>query len=217
MSLHPQTIRIRHRLAEWKKQGRKHWDLYRWVMDPHVLHDALQLVLKNRGSPGIDGQRCEAIRGREWEYATRRPRICASEAIIRQPCAGSIFLRRWEEAALGDTQDTGSSSAAGVSAAAGADIRASLHGLLVRVSAGQERSGVRKSRSGGDVYEAIRAGGRDPKASSVRQAQPGASGVRLPFQQEEKPPHWRSSLGLMEVTTWAKRRQSEFRAVMQMK
>ncbi len=70
MSLHPQTIRIRHRLAEWKKQGRKNWDIYRWVMDPYVLLDALQLVLKNRGSPGIDGERCEAIRGREWVYVT---------------------------------------------------------------------------------------------------------------------------------------------------
>jgi RNA-directed DNA polymerase len=70
MSLHPQTIRIRHRLAEWKKQGRKNWDIYRWVLDPHVLLDALRLVLKNRGSPGIDRERCEDIRGREWEYVT---------------------------------------------------------------------------------------------------------------------------------------------------
>ena len=71
MSLHPQTIRIRHRLVEWSKQGRKHWDLYRWLMDPYLLLDALRLVLKNQGSPGIDGERCKEIRGREWEYVTR--------------------------------------------------------------------------------------------------------------------------------------------------
>jgi group II intron reverse transcriptase/maturase len=71
MSLHPQTIRIRHQLAERKKQGRKHWDLFRWLMDPFVLHDALVLVLRNRGSPGIDGECCEEIKGREWKYVTK--------------------------------------------------------------------------------------------------------------------------------------------------
>ena len=70
-SLHPQTIRIRHRLAEWSKQGRKHWDIYRWLMDPYVLLDALKLVLRNGGSPGLDHERCESIRGREWEYVSR--------------------------------------------------------------------------------------------------------------------------------------------------
>lgn len=70
-SFHPQTIRIQHRLVEWSKQGRKHWDLYRYLMDPHLLLDALQLVLRNGGSPGIDGERCQAIRGREWEYVSR--------------------------------------------------------------------------------------------------------------------------------------------------
>ena len=71
MSLHPQTIRIRHRLVEWSKQGRKHWDLYRWLMDPYVLLDALTLVLKNQGSPGIDHERCKDIKGREWGYVTK--------------------------------------------------------------------------------------------------------------------------------------------------
>jgi hypothetical protein len=32
-----------------------------------------------------------------------------------------------------------------------------------------------------------------------------------------EPPRWESSLGLMEVTTWAKRRQSDVRAVTQVK
>lgn len=32
MSLNPQTIRVQHRLAEWSKSGRKHWDLYRWLL-----------------------------------------------------------------------------------------------------------------------------------------------------------------------------------------
>lgn len=68
-SLHPQTIRIQHRLAQWTKSGRKHWDLYRWMIDPYVLWDATQLVLKNAGSAGLDRQTCESIRGREWAFA----------------------------------------------------------------------------------------------------------------------------------------------------
>ena len=71
MSLHPQTIRIQYRLVEWSKQGRKHWDIYRWLMDPHLLLDALRLVLRNGGSPGLDRERCEDIRGREWIYVSR--------------------------------------------------------------------------------------------------------------------------------------------------
>lgn len=69
MSLHPQTIRIRHRLAQWSKQGRKHWDLHRWVMDPFVLWDATRLVLRNAGAAGLDGQACSSIRGKEWAFA----------------------------------------------------------------------------------------------------------------------------------------------------
>jgi group II intron reverse transcriptase/maturase len=71
MSLNPQTIRIRHRLREWSKSGRKHWDLYRYLYSPFVLHDALRLVLKNAGSGGFDGVRVQDIRGKEWEYVQR--------------------------------------------------------------------------------------------------------------------------------------------------
>jgi retron-type reverse transcriptase len=71
MSLHPQTIRIRHRLEQWTKEGRKHWDLYRYVMDPFVLLDALKLVLRNRGSHGVDFETCEEVKGREWEFVTQ--------------------------------------------------------------------------------------------------------------------------------------------------
>lgn len=70
MSLHPQTLRARHRLEQWSKGGRRHWDLYRWLMDPIVLMDALKLVMKNRGAAGLDGERVEDIRGREWDYVT---------------------------------------------------------------------------------------------------------------------------------------------------
>jgi RNA-directed DNA polymerase len=69
MSLSPQTIRVRHRLAEWTKSGRKHWDLYRWISDSFILYDAAKLVLRNKGTAGIDGVACDDIRGREWEYA----------------------------------------------------------------------------------------------------------------------------------------------------
>lgn len=68
MSLSPQTVRIRHRLKEWTKSGRKHWDLYRYLYDPYLLHDALILVIKNGGSAGLDGQTINEIRGKEWDY-----------------------------------------------------------------------------------------------------------------------------------------------------
>jgi RNA-directed DNA polymerase len=69
MSLHPQTIRIQHRLAQWTKSGRKHWDLYRWMLDPYLLTDAIRLVVQNAGSAGLDGETCETIRGNEWALA----------------------------------------------------------------------------------------------------------------------------------------------------
>jgi len=55
-------------------------------------------------------------------------------------------------------------------------------------------------------------------ASSVRQAKPGAfSGCDSRPGKRNEPPHLESSLGLMEATTWAKRRQSDVRAVTQVK
>ena len=69
MSLSPQTIRIRHRLAEWTKGGRKHWDLYRWMLDPTLLMDATKLVLANKGSAGVDELTCAEVKGREWDFA----------------------------------------------------------------------------------------------------------------------------------------------------
>ncbi len=68
MSLSPQTIRIRHRLREWTKSGRKHWDLFRYLYDPYVLHDALQLVIKNGGAAGLDGITIREVRGKEWDF-----------------------------------------------------------------------------------------------------------------------------------------------------
>jgi group II intron reverse transcriptase/maturase len=68
MSLSPQTTRIRHRLREWTKSGRKHWDLYRYLYDPYVLYDALKAVIKNGGSAGLDGRTIREVQGREWDY-----------------------------------------------------------------------------------------------------------------------------------------------------
>lgn len=78
MSLSRQTIRIQHRLAQWTKEGRKHWDLYRWLMDPLILSDAAKLVVENGGAPGIDGLTCDEIKGNEWSHAveiSRRLRL----------------------------------------------------------------------------------------------------------------------------------------------
>ena len=53
---------------------------------------------------------------------------------------------------------------------------------------------------------------------SVRQGKPGASsGCNSRPGKGNEPPHLESSLGLMEVTTWAKRRPSDVRAVTQVK
>lgn len=71
MSLSPQTIRTRHRLAEWTRSGRKHWDLYRWLFSPTLLYDAVRLVLANDGASGIDRVSCGEIKGREWEFAVK--------------------------------------------------------------------------------------------------------------------------------------------------
>lgn len=69
MSLSPQTIRVQHRLAEWSKSGRKHWDLYRWLFDPKILFDATKLILQNNGAAGVDKVSCSEVKGREGEFA----------------------------------------------------------------------------------------------------------------------------------------------------
>lgn len=69
MSLSPQTLRIRTRVAQWTETGRKHWDLYRHLSDPHLLFDAIKLVLANGGAAGIDGQSVKDMAGREWALA----------------------------------------------------------------------------------------------------------------------------------------------------
>lgn len=53
---------------------------------------------------------------------------------------------------------------------------------------------------------------------SVRQVKPGAfSGCNSRPGKGNEPPHRESSLGLMKVTTWVKRRQSDVQAVTQVK
>ncbi len=68
VSLSPQTIRRRHTIREMKRSGRKQWDLYHSLVCPFVLHDALKLVMRNRGSSGVDGQTIKSIRGKESEF-----------------------------------------------------------------------------------------------------------------------------------------------------
>lgn len=78
MSLSPQTIRIQHRLRQWTKTGRKHWDLYRWMYDPILLAEATRLVIRNAGTPGLDEQRCEEIKGHEWAFALELSKLLRS-------------------------------------------------------------------------------------------------------------------------------------------
>ena len=69
MSLSTSTLRIQNRLVHQSQSGRKHWDLYRWLLDPILLCDATHLVLKNDGSAGIDQVACASIKGKEWDFA----------------------------------------------------------------------------------------------------------------------------------------------------
>ena len=85
MSLSLQTLRIQHLLAEWTKSGRKHWDLYRWMLDPFLLWDATRAVLHNKGAAGVDGVRCEQIQGKEWAFAVALADKLRSGAY--RPCA----------------------------------------------------------------------------------------------------------------------------------
>jgi RNA-directed DNA polymerase len=68
MSLHPQTIRIRNQIQNWQKSGRKQWDLYRHVLNPYVLHDALKLIMFNKGTAGIDRQTTASVKGHERDF-----------------------------------------------------------------------------------------------------------------------------------------------------
>ncbi len=74
MSLSSQTLRIRTHVAQWTNTGRKHWDIYRYLSDPHLLFDATKLVIANGGAAGIDGQTVKEVAGREWEMALRLSR-----------------------------------------------------------------------------------------------------------------------------------------------
>jgi len=67
-SLSPQTLRLRLRIEEHTRQKRKHWDLYRYLMNPLLLGDALNQVIDNAGSGGIDGIEVNDVKGKEWEF-----------------------------------------------------------------------------------------------------------------------------------------------------
>jgi RNA-directed DNA polymerase len=66
-SLHPQTNRVRLQIQNWQIGGRKHWDMYRHLLNPYVLQDALRLVILNRGSSGLDGRTIQSVKGKEWD------------------------------------------------------------------------------------------------------------------------------------------------------
>jgi RNA-directed DNA polymerase len=68
MSLSPETLRARLRLEKWEKSDRKHWELYCHMLNPHVLLDALKLILANAGAAGVDEIECKDIKGHEWDF-----------------------------------------------------------------------------------------------------------------------------------------------------
>jgi len=93
-SLSRQTIRVQHQLAQWTKGGRKHWDLYRWLMNPMILCDAAKLVVENGGAPGVDGRTCESIKGREWDYAIEISRSLRSKTYHPRPVRRVYIAKR---------------------------------------------------------------------------------------------------------------------------
>ncbi len=66
--LSPQTLHIQQHLKSWTKSGRKHWDLFRHLLSPHLLADATRLVLRNAGSHGIDKVTCDEVRAQGMEF-----------------------------------------------------------------------------------------------------------------------------------------------------
>ena len=69
--LSPQTLHIQQHLASWTKCGRKHWDLFRHLLSPHLLADATKLVLRNAGSHGIDKVTCDAVKSEGMEFVRK--------------------------------------------------------------------------------------------------------------------------------------------------
>lgn len=69
--LRPETLRIQGQLVAWTKSGRKHWDLFRHILNPHLLADATGMVLRNAGSHGIDEVTCAEVKAQGWEFVKR--------------------------------------------------------------------------------------------------------------------------------------------------
>lgn len=67
-SLSPQTLQIKLRIQDHTRSKRKHWDLYRSLMSPILLGDALNQVLDNAGVGGIDAMEVSDVEGKEWEF-----------------------------------------------------------------------------------------------------------------------------------------------------
>jgi group II intron reverse transcriptase/maturase len=67
-SLSPQTNRARLQIQNWQNSGRKHWDIYRHLLNPYVLKDALAMVIANKGSSGLDGKTIASVIGHEWDF-----------------------------------------------------------------------------------------------------------------------------------------------------
>jgi RNA-directed DNA polymerase len=69
--LRPETLHIQNQLVLWTKSGRKHWDLFRHLLNPHLLADATKLVLQNAGTCGIDRVTCAELKAEGWEFVRR--------------------------------------------------------------------------------------------------------------------------------------------------
>jgi RNA-directed DNA polymerase len=67
-SLSPHTLHIQNNIRNHASSNRKHWDLYRHLMDPYLLAEALDLVINNDGAEGIDGVTIDDIKNRRWEF-----------------------------------------------------------------------------------------------------------------------------------------------------
>lgn len=81
----PQMLTPRSFLGKWTNSGRKHWDLFRHVVSQATLSEALNLVLANGGSHGIDKVTCESVKLRRSEFLLElREKL---QAKTYRPCA----------------------------------------------------------------------------------------------------------------------------------
>ena len=197
------------------------WGLYVHVCKMETLRQAYALAKENDGAPGVDGVTFEAIEAQgvdafleqirdELVQRTYKPLPARKREI---PKDGGTKVRVLSIPAIRDRV-----------------VQGALKLILEPIFEADFQPGSFGYRPKKTAHEAV-----DRVAQAIVRHKTrvidfdlrsyfGAPGkarrfqrVQFPPRQGEEPPHREPSLGLMEVTTWAKRRQGDTRAVTQVK